>query len=90
MTYLVVLDGEEDETVRVLLQKGLIGLGLLDTRSHFGGFNDLLAELVNGRVDRLGRRDILFASRLEVELLDWRVAHLEVFKGGSSLQKGQC
>lgn len=53
VTYLVVLDGEEDETVRVLLQKGLIGLGRLDTRSHLGGFNDLLAELVNRRVDRL-------------------------------------
>lgn len=89
VSYLVVLDGEEDETVRVLLQERLIGLGLLDARSNLGGLDGLLAQLVDRRVDGLGRRDILLASGLEVELLDRRVTHLEVLERGSSLKIGR-
>lgn len=70
MTNLVVLDGEQDETVGVLLEEGLVGLGLLDTRSDLGGLNDLVAHLVDSRVGGLERRDVFLASGLEVELLN--------------------
>ena len=71
VTYLVVLDGEEDETVRVLLEERLVGLKLLDARSNLGSLNGLLGRLRGGRVDGLERRGrVLLADRLEIELLN--------------------
>jgi hypothetical protein len=88
VTNLVVLDGEEDETVGILLEEGLIGLSLLDTRGDLGDLNGLLDGLGDGRVDGLERRGrVLLADGLEVELLDRGIAHLEVLEGGSSLRK---
>lgn len=71
VTDLVVLDGEEDEAVRVLLEERLVGLKLLDARSNLGGLDSLLGGLGGGRVDVLERRGrVLLADRLEIELLD--------------------
>lgn len=85
MTNLVVLDGEKNETVGVLLQEGLVGLSGLDTSSSLGGLNN---GLLGGRVDRLGGGgDILLADGGEVELLNRGIAHLKVLEGGSSLWK---
>lgn len=79
VTYLVILDGEHDETVGVLLEEGLSGLKLLDGRSSLCG-KSLLGGLLG--VDGLcGGGDILLAYRSEIELLGGRVAHLEVLEG---------
>jgi hypothetical protein len=87
VTYLVVLDREHDKTVGVLLKEGLCGFNLLDSkRLVLGG---LLARLLNGGVDGL-ERCVLLATRLEVELLNRGIAHLEVLEGGSSLRKRKC
>lgn len=83
VTHLMVLDGEKDETVRVFLKQRLAGLHLLDTGRNLGGFDGLLDGLVGSHVN--GGRRVLLAT--EVELLDRRVAHLEVLEGGSSLCK---
>lgn len=70
VTNLMVLDGEEDETVGVLLEERLVGLSLLDTKGNLGGLDGLLDGL-GGRVDGLERRGrVLLADGLEVELLD--------------------
>lgn len=72
MTNLVVLDGEEDKTVRVLLEERLIGLKLLDTQSNLGDLDGLLGGLGGGRVDGFERRGrVLLADRLEIKLLNW-------------------
>jgi len=81
-TDLMVLDGEENETVRVLLQERLTGLELLNGRSRLGSLDGLLDRLGDSRVD-VGSRRVLLAG--EVELLDGRVAHLEVLERGGSL-----
>jgi hypothetical protein len=79
VTHLVIFDGEKDESVRVLLKKRLVCFYLLDTRSNLGsclhcGFLCGLDQCGGGRVDDGG--GVLF-SRLEAQLLDWRV-HLEL------------
>lgn len=86
-TYLVVLDREQNETVGILLQEGLVGLKLLSSRSSLGNLDGLLGDLVGGGIDGVERPGVLLANGLEVELLDGRVAHLEVLEGGSSLRK---
>ena len=86
VTYLVVLDGEHDETVGVLLEEGLSSLHGLDS---FGLGKSLLDGLLDG-VDLHGGRDIFLANGGEVELLDGGVRHLEVLEGGSSLMEGIC
>lgn len=69
VTYLVVLDREHDETVGVLLEEGLCRFHLLDGQRL--GRESLLGGLLNGGIDGLQRRGrVLFASRLEVELLN--------------------
>lgn len=85
-TYLMVLDGEQNEATRVLLQQRLVGLKLLNSGSRLGSFSRLLDRLGDSRVDGMLRsRRVLLASSVEVELLDGRVAHLEVLQRGSSL-----
>lgn len=78
----MVLDGKENETVRVLLQERLTGLEFLNGRNRLGSLDGLLGGLGDSRVD-VGSRRVLLAG--EVELLDGRVAHLEVLEGGGSL-----
>ena len=86
-TYLVVLDREQNETVGVLLQEGLVGLKLLSSRSSLGNLDGLLGDLVGGGINGVERPGVLLANGLEVKLLDGRVAHLEILEGGSSLRK---
>lgn len=85
-TYLMVLDGEKHEATRVLLKQRLVGFNLLNSRSRLGSFSRLLDRLGDSRVNGVLRsRRVLLASSFEVELLDGRVAHLEVLQRGSSL-----
>lgn len=95
----MVLDGEQHETLGILLQEGLVGLLGLDGGSH-GGLRLLLLGRLHGRlVDVLGvnlcleggevgveGRVLLVGSR-KIELLDGRL-HLEGLDGGRSLQRG--
>lgn len=83
----MVLNGEQNEAVGVLLQERLVGLKLLSSGSSLGNLNGLLGNLVGGGVDGVERRGVLLANGLEVKLLDGRVAHLEILEGGSSLRK---
>lgn len=78
----MVLDGEENETVRVLLQERLSSLELLNGRLRLGSLGRLLGGLGDSRVD-VGSRRVLLAGK--VELFDGGVAHLEVLEGGGSL-----
>lgn len=83
-TYLMVLDGEENETMRVLLQQRLVCLALLDGGSHLGKLRLgwLLGHGLSldvGRVDRTRHGNVLLVRGLEAELLDGRIAHLELF-----------
>ena len=78
-TYLVVLDREENETLRVLLEKRFIGFSLFDAGSHLVCLHKLLSELIDRRVDGLERRGrVLLAHRLKVELFDRGVGHLKI------------
>jgi hypothetical protein len=93
VAYLVILDGEQHEALRVLLQEGLVGLLGLDGRGH-GGLWPLLVRgsllvvgvhlgLEGGEV-RVKRR-VLLVGGGEVELLDGGL-HLKGLDRGSSLQ----
>lgn len=78
----MVLNGEEDKALRVLLEEGLIGFCLLDGGSNDGlwcilGLLDFLddSRLVVG-VDLLGEAGdrvgvVLLVSDAKVELLNW-------------------
>ena len=87
MTYLVVLDGEQDESVGVLLEKRLVGLLGLDAGGHVGlGLLSLLR--LDDGCDVL-RDDgavgvVLLVGSVEVELLHRRL-HLEGVDGSRSL-----
>lgn len=73
VTYIVVLDGEENEALGVLLQDGLVGLLRLDGRCNRV---NLLLDLVGDIVLELRNADdglvcVLLVCRREVNLLDW-------------------
>jgi hypothetical protein len=85
-TYIVVLDGEQDESLGVLLEQGLVCLLRLDGRRDVG--------LAVGRVDLLdvkvwdadnGLVDVLLVRRREVELLCGGISHAECVDCRSSL-----
>lgn len=93
--YLVVLDGEEDETVRVLLQHRLVRLLRLDCGRNFRLFLRLLLEqrdALDGDGDLVGIVAgvggvigvLLVSLSVELRLLDGGL-HLEVFDGGRGL-----
>lgn len=82
----MILDGEEDKAMRVLLEQRLLGLDILDARSHLGSFLSLVGDLVRLQVD-VRRACIFLAGNVEVDLLDGRVTHFEILEGGSSLRK---
>lgn len=76
----MVLDGEQDEALRVLLQDGLVNLLRLDCRSH-GGLGLLLLEGLGGLVvvvhllskaleSGLVERLVLLVGSVEVDLLN--------------------
>ena len=96
VTYLMVLDGEKDEALAVLLEDGLLDLIGLDARSH-GRLGLLLlgslhAELLRVLGVDLGLEGgeisvkglVLLVGGSEVELLD-RGFHLEGLNGRCSL-----
>lgn len=95
-TYLMVLDGEQDEALRVLLQDGLVNLIWLNCRSH-GGLGLLLLEGLGGLVvvvhllgealeSGLVERLVFLVGSVEVDLLDGRL-NLERVNGRGSLLK---
>jgi hypothetical protein len=84
-TNLVVLDREEHEAVRVLLEQWLVRFLRLDGRGHNGLL--LYLRLFGDRLYVL-RRDIhvLFASRIEAQLLDGTIGHLKAVNA----RRGLC
>jgi len=81
----VVLDGEKDESLRVLLEEGLVGLLGPEARSG-SGLLDLL-DLGDDGLDLLDGSDVgvvLLISDVEVELLDGGL-HLEGLDSSGSL-----
>ena len=86
----MILDGEQNKTMRVLLEKGLVRFHFLDASNLGGEFGRLFNNgLAGGHVGDLERRrSVLLACGFEIELLDRRVTHLEVLEGGCSLSNG--
>jgi hypothetical protein len=90
----VILDGEEDEALRVLLEQRLIGLLRVDRHSlglrllvHGCLLLVLGVNLCLERGEVGVERCVLLVGRGEVELLDWRF-HLKGVNCGSSLHVG--
>jgi len=93
----MILYGEEDESLRILLKERLIGLVRLDSagNSRLGGFlcwldlsDASLAVLVDDlRLggDFFGRRVVLLVGAVKVKLFDRRL-HLQVVNSRSSLE----
>lgn len=90
----MVLDGKQDEALRVLLQDGLVNLIGLNCRSH-GGLGLLLLEGLGGLVvvvhllgkgleSGLVKRLVLLVGSVEVDLLD-RGLNLKRVNGRGSL-----
>jgi len=85
LAYLVVLDGEKNEALRVLLEEGLVGLFWLD-----GCSSGLLLDLLDLGDNRLGVLDgdgvgvVFLVGGIEVELLNGRL-YLESLNGSGSL-----
>jgi hypothetical protein len=83
-TYIVVLDGEHDEPLRVLLEQRLILLLLLDR-----GRDSWLYRRVDlwqiGYADNGLENVLLVRGGLEVELLCGGIGHLEALNGRCSL-----
>lgn len=91
VTDLMVLDGEENEALTVLLEKRLVHLLLLDARGDHRRFL-LLRGLLSGLGLNVGcggnvRADglVLLVGVVEVELLDGGL-HLERIESGGSLE----
>lgn len=87
--YLVILDGEKDESIGILLEQWLVGLEVLGSFS--GGSNMGLLGLwlgsgLLGFHDALGDGGVFLVRNVEVELLDRRIAHLEGLEGRGSLE----
>lgn len=93
VTYLMVLDGEEDEATRVLLEERLVGVVVLDN----SGLSLLLLDLLDllddwlvVGIDLLSKsgdsrvRVVLLVRDAEIELLNGRL-HLEGVNGSSGL-----
>lgn len=80
----MILDGEENKAMRILLKQRLAGLELLDSRSSLGSF-DSLVDLAGLQVD-VGDRRVFLASGFEVELLRGGIAHLQVLERRGSLE----
>lgn len=81
----MVLDGEKDESLRVLLEEGLVGLLGPEARGG-SGLLDLL-DLGDDGLDLLDGSDVgvvLLISDVEVELLDGGL-HLEGLDSSGSL-----
>jgi hypothetical protein len=76
----MVLDGEQDKSVRVLLKQRLISLNSLDVKSSLRRLSRLLCSGLGGRHVDYGVRDgsVLFAGSFKIELLDGGIIHLEV------------
>lgn len=93
-TYLMVLDGEQDEALRVLLQDGLVNLLRLNCGSHsglgllllegLGGFVVVVHLLGKGLESGLVERLVLLVGGVEVDLLDGGL-NLERVNGRGSL-----
>lgn len=91
IAYLVILDREHHESMRILSEQWLVCLCVLDARG-----NVLRLLLRNWRLDGLGflggvddwrrNRSILLVGAVEVGLLDRRVTHLQGLERRSSLQ----
>lgn len=88
----MVLDWEQDKALRVLLEKGLIGLFRLNCWRNNNGF--LYLDFLDGLLDldldnrRVGvKRHVLLASSLELELLGRRLAHLKTLNAGGGLER---
>ena len=79
VTYIMVLDGEENETVGVFLEDRLVCLLRLDGRCNRV---ELLVHLVHFLCGEVWDADdglvgVLLVCRREVDLLCWCVRHLE-------------
>lgn len=91
---LVILDWEEHESVRVLLEDWLVGLVWLNAGCNFGclwpgldnfcyGLRQVGRLRLGYRLDR--DRHVLLVLRVEVNLLDRRVFDLQALEGRSRL-----
>lgn len=84
----MVLDGEQDESMRVFLEQRLVGFNLLDVQLSLGWLGGFFGHGLDGRVVNGCRdRGVLLACGFKVELLDRRFVHLEVLERGSSLSE---
>jgi hypothetical protein len=88
----VVLNREQDKALRVLLEKGLIGLFRLNCWRNNNGL--LCLDFLDGLLDldlddwRVGvERRVLLASSLELQLLGRRLAHLKPLNAGGGLER---
>jgi hypothetical protein len=80
----MVLDGEQDEASRVLLEEGLLSLLFLD-RGRDSRLNllEVILEVIWNADD--GLESVLLLRRREVKLLCGRVGHLECVNGRRNL-----
>ena len=88
----MVLDWEEDKSLRILHEQRLICLLRLEfrcnSRDSLGLRDDWLRDDDIGDNWGFGvEGHVLLANSLEVELLDWRVGHLEIINCRSSLSR---
>lgn len=82
----MILDGEEDEAMGVLLQQWLVGFEIFDSGSDMRLFRLWLGSGFLRLGDALGDGIVLLVCNVEVEFLHRGIAHLQRLKGGSSLK----